>query len=131
MKRIHIISIILILGAIALLISASGDMSTYGNFNDARTSGLKVKIAGQLLKDREMVYHPDENPNQFSFYLADSKGEEQQVVLLAPKPQDFELSEQVVVTGTWQDDRFVASSILLKCPSKYKNEEIFLKGEGF
>ena len=128
MKRIHIISILLIAGAIALLISASGDMSTYSTFSDARKSEKKVKIAGQLAKDKDMIYNPDKDPNHFSFYLSDQAGEVEQVTLLAPKPQDFELSEQVVVTGKWKDDTFVASSVLLKCPSKYKNEEVFLKG---
>ena len=128
MKRIHIISIILILGAVALLISASGDMSTYSTFSDAQRSEKKVKIAGQLAKDKDMVYNPDKDPNHFSFFLSDQDGKVEQVVLLAPKPQDFELSEQVVVTGKWKEDQFVASSVLLKCPSKYKNEEVFLKG---
>ena len=128
MKRIHIISIALIIAAIALLISATGDMSTYSTFSDARESAKAVKIAGQLAKDREMSYNPDIDPNKFTFFLTDQEGDTRQVVLLAPKPQDFELSEQVVVTGKWQDDQLVASSILLKCPSKYKNEEIFLKG---
>ena len=127
MKRIHLISLILIVGAIVLLISASGDMSTYSTFADARSTGQVVKIAGQLAKDKDMVYDPDVDPNHFSFYLEDQEGETREVVLLQPKPQDFELSEQIVVTGTWTDEHFIANSVLLKCPSKYKNEEIFLK----
>lgn len=127
MKRIHIISIVLIVAAVAMLISATGDMSTYSTFAEARKSEKKVKIAGQLAKDKDMIYNPDKDPNHFSFYLSDAEGAVQQVVLLAPKPQDFELSEQVVVTGKWKEDIFVASSVLLKCPSKYKNEEVFLK----
>ena len=128
MKRIHIISALLIAGAVALLISASGDMSTYSTFADARKSDKEVKIAGQLAKDKDMVYNPDKDPNHFSFYLSDQAGEVRQVVLLAPKPQDFELSEQVVAIGEWNEDTFVATSVLMKCPSKYKNEEVFLKG---
>ncbi len=127
MKRIHIISILLITAAVALLISATGDMSTYSSFSDARKSDKKVKIAGQLAKDKDMIYNPDKDPNHFSFYLSDQAGEVQEVVLLAPKPQDFELSEQVVVTGRWKDETFIATSVLLKCPSKYKNEEVFLR----
>lgn len=129
MKRIHLISILLILGAIAMLISASDDMSTYSSFSEARSNGGTVKIAGHLAKDRDMVYHPDADPNLFKFWLVDDTGTEEEVTLLAPKPQDFELSEQIVVTGVWKDDKFEAHSVLLKCPSKYKNEEIFLKDE--
>ena len=129
MKRIHIISIVLIAGAIALLMMASDDLSTYGTFDEARNADNKVKIAGQLAKDKEMYYNPEENPNYFSFFLTDQTGEEQKVVLLGAKPTDFEMSEQVVVTGEWKDENFVASTILLKCPSKYKDEEIYLKEE--
>ena len=127
MKRIHIISIALIAVAVTVLITASADMSTYGSFADARANEQKVKIAGQLAKDREMVYDPETDPNYFSFYLTDQKGEEQKVVLLQAKPTDFEMSEQVVVTGQWRESEFVATDVLLKCPSKYKDEEVFLK----
>ncbi|MDX1479752.1 MAG: cytochrome c maturation protein CcmE [Saprospiraceae bacterium] len=130
MKRIHVISIVLIVAAIAMLISASDDLSTYSSFADARATTKKVKIAGQLAKDREMYYNPEQDPNYFSFYLEDQDGEQRKVILLSAKPQDFEMSEQVVVTGKWKDEDFIASSVLLKCPSKYKNEEIFLKEEG-
>ena len=129
MKRIHILSILLIGAAIALLIMASEDLSTYGTFEEAKGAKGKVKIAGQLAKDRDMYYNPEENPNYFSFYLEDQNGEEQQVVLTQAKPQDFEMSEQVVVTGKWSGEQFVASEVLLKCPSKYKDEEIYLKEE--
>ena len=129
MKRIHVISVVLIGVAITLLIMASDDLSTYGTFDEARAVNGKVKIAGQLAKDKEMLYDPENDPNLFSFYLTDQNGEEQKVVLLSAKPTDFEMSEQIVVTGEWNEDQFVASSVLLKCPSKYKNEEVYLKEE--
>jgi cytochrome c-type biogenesis protein CcmE len=129
MKRIHFISIALIAGAIVLLIMASGDLSTYGTFEEARKARGKVKIAGQLAKDKEMLYNPEEDPNYFSFYLTDQEGEEQRVILRAAKPTDFEMSEQIVVTGRWKNEQFIASDVLLKCPSKYKDEEIYLKEE--
>lgn len=127
MKRIHIISIGLIVVAVSLLVMASDDLSSYGSFSDARSTPKKVKIAGQLAKDKEMYYNPEKDPNYFSFYLTDQRGEEQKVVLLQAKPTDFEMSEQVVVTGKWDENEFVATDVLLKCPSKYKDEEIFLK----
>jgi len=130
MKRSYIIAIVMIAVAIGILISAAGDMSTYGTFTQAETSGQKVKIAGELAKDKEMYYNPEEDPNYFSFFIRDSEGEERKVVLLAAKPQDFELSEQIVVTGKMNDDAtFVATDLLMKCPSKYKDEEIYIKGK--
>jgi cytochrome c-type biogenesis protein CcmE len=130
MKRSYIIAIVMIAVAIGILISAAGDMSTYGTFAQAETSGQKVKIAGELAKDKEMYYNPEEDPNYFSFFIRDADGEERKVVLLAAKPQDFELSEQIVVTGSMNDDAtFVATDLLMKCPSKYKDEEIYIKGK--
>lgn len=129
MKKIHIIAIAMIIAAIAMLMSASGDMSTYATFEDAANSAGKVKIAGQLSKDKEMFYNPSEDPNYFTFFIKDSEGEERKVVLGAAKPQDFELSEQIVVTGKLRGDEFIASDLLMKCPSKYKDEEIYVKSK--
>jgi cytochrome c-type biogenesis protein CcmE len=44
---------------------------------------------------------------------------EKKVIYKSVKPQDFEKSEKVVVIGSMLNDEFVASSLLLKCPSKY------------
>ena len=86
-----------------------------------------MKVAGKLAKDKPMIYDPVKNANDFSFYLEDTKGKEVLVHLMKPKPQDFELSEQVVVTGEMKGNSFVANDILMKCPSKYKDEEIYMK----
>ncbi|HMN91008.1 MAG TPA: cytochrome c maturation protein CcmE [Saprospiraceae bacterium] len=129
MKKIYIVAGLMIVVAIAMLMNAAKDLSTYGSFSEAAHTGEKVKIAGQLSKDKEMYYNPEQDPNYFSFYVKDAKGEERKVVLLASKPQDFELSEQIVVTGRMKGEEFVASDLLMKCPSKYKDEEIYIKSE--
>ncbi|RMF26370.1 MAG: cytochrome c maturation protein CcmE [Bacteroidetes bacterium] len=129
MKKTHFIAVGLIGLAIFLLTRAAEDMSTYATFQDARQTGQKVKIAGQLVKNKEMYYNPEEDPNYFSFYIEDRAGEQHQVVLKAAKPRDFELSEQIVVTGKMQGEVFVATDMLMKCPSKYKNEEIFVRSK--
>lgn len=129
MKKTHIIAIGMIAVAIGLLISLSGDVSTYSSFAKAEASGGVVKIAGQLAKDKEMKYEPQVDPNYFSFHLTDDDGAERKVVLLAAKPQDFEKSEQIVLTGQMKEDTFVATDMLMKCPSKYKDEEIYIKSQ--
>lgn len=129
MKKIYIVAVVMIVVAIGLLTSTAKDVSTYGTFADAARTGEKVKIAGQLSKDKEMIYNPEKDPNHFTFYIKDTKGEEHKVVLLASKPQDFELSEQIVVTGKMKGDEFVATDLLMKCPSKYKDEEVYIKNE--
>ncbi len=129
MKKIHIVGILLIAVSIGLLMSLSGDVATYGNFEQARLSGERVKIAGELMKDKEMNYEPEVDPNYFSFYIKDTNEEQAKVVLLAARPQDFELSEQIVLTGKMKGEEFIATEMLMKCPSKYKDEEIYIKSE--
>ncbi|MGH1435461.1 MAG: cytochrome c maturation protein CcmE [Lewinella sp.] len=127
MKKVYIIAGIMIAVAVSLFVMAQDDLSTYATISQAVETGSRVKIAGQLAKDMEMLYDPVEDPNLFTFYIRDDEGATQKVVLLQPKPQDFELSEQVVLTGRMQEDAFVATDVLMKCPSKYKDEEIYLK----
>ncbi|MBK9213938.1 MAG: cytochrome c maturation protein CcmE [Saprospiraceae bacterium] len=127
MKKVHIISFLIIAIGITVLISAIGDLSKYGDFEYASVTGRKTKVVGELAKDQEIVYDPMKDPNYFSFYIRDENKVLKKVIRRAPKPQDFELSEKIVVTGKLVGDTFEASDILMKCPSKYKNEEIATK----
>lgn len=127
MKKIFIVAFVMIAAAIALLFKSADDLTTYTTFEDARNTGKKVKVVGQLSKDREMVFDPAKDPNYFTFFISDTEGEERKVILYASKPQDFEKSEQIVVTGEMQGDEFLASDLLMKCPSKYKDEEVYIK----
>lgn len=130
MKKIHIIAIVMMLIAAGVLISASGDVSTYATFDVAKETGNRVKISGELVKSKEIVYNPSKDANYFSFYITDDNGLSKQVVMEEAKPQDFEMSESIVVTGVMKEDVFYADDILLKCPSKYKNEELSIRNSG-
>ena len=128
MKLIHIVAIIAIVVGIGVLVSASNDMATYSTFEDAfEHPGQKFKVVGELAKDKEMYYNPEENANYFTFYMKDNEGHEEKVVLRKAKPQDFERSEQIVLTGKVEEGQFIATDMLMKCPSKYKDEEIQMK----
>ncbi|MEM0993869.1 MAG: cytochrome c maturation protein CcmE [Bacteroidota bacterium] len=129
MKKIYIVVFAMIGFAVMLLLTASGDVSTYSSFAEAMNTDRKVKVVGQLSKDKPIEYNPSVDPNYTGFYMKDGNGTERKVSLLMSKPQDFERSEQVVLTGKMQGDEFVATDILMKCPSKYKEEEIFLREE--
>lgn len=129
MKKIHIAAIGILCIALALIFSASQDFSTYASFKDAAASGTEVKIVGELAKEKEIYYDPAEDPNYFSFHVIDKDGVTRKVIMNRAKPQDFEMSEQIVVTGKLSGEDFLASDILLKCPSKYKDEEIYLRSE--
>ena len=56
--------------------------------------------------------------------MTDKEGLSQQVIYKDAKPQDFERSESLVVTGKSKDGVFHADQILMKCPSKYVEDEI-------
>ncbi|MEM1218228.1 MAG: cytochrome c maturation protein CcmE [Bacteroidota bacterium] len=129
MKKTYIVGLVMIIAAISLFTLAGKDMSSYSTFADARESGQKVTVAATLSKDKEMTYDPTVDANFFSLYVKDGEGEERKVILYAAKPQDFERSEQIVLTGTMEGDTFMASDMLMKCPSKYKDEEIYIQGE--
>ncbi len=55
--------------------------------------------------------------------MIDDKGREQKVFYSQPMPSDFTRSEKVVVIGSYVNNDFRASKILLKCPSKYQDEQ--------
>jgi cytochrome c-type biogenesis protein CcmE len=127
MKKSSIIGIIIIAIAIGVIISTYADSSTYGSFSDARESQTELHVVGQLNKQKKLVYNPQEDANYFAFYLLDKQGKECKVVFSGAKPQDFERSEEIVLTGKMVGDEFKASKILMKCPSKYNKDEVEIK----
>lgn len=124
MKKSSILGIVVIAIAIAVIISTYSNTSTYGSFNDAKESKSELHVVGHLNKQKELFYDATKDANYFSFYMKDNKGEECKVVFTGTKPQDFERSEQIVLTGQMQGKEFHASKILMKCPSKYTQDKV-------
>ena len=124
MKTIHIIIILVLVAAIATVITTLTDSSTYSDFKEASAKpGKELHIIGKLNKQKPIEYDALKNANQFSFFMIDDKGVEKKVIYNKTKPQDFEKSEKVVVIGAMKNDQFEATSLLLKCPSKYKADK--------
>ena len=125
MKKLHIIALIFIAIAIAGIAISASNYTSYEGFEKANQHEGKVyKIVGNLDLEGEMVYDPETNPNLFSFYMVDKEGVTQKVIYSDAKPQDFERSESLVVTGESKEGVFYADQILMKCPSKYVEDEI-------
>jgi cytochrome c-type biogenesis protein CcmE len=124
MKKSSIAGILIIALAIGIIISTYADSSTYGSFNDAKESTSELHVVGQLNKEKELFYDPKQDANYFAFYMRDTEGRESKVVFNGSKPQDFERSEQIVLTGKMVGNEFHASKILMKCPSKYTADEV-------
>jgi len=115
MKKTHIIALI----AIAIAIGA------YTNFTEAAAKPNQThQVVGHLSTDKPIEYNPEVDPNSFSFFMKDESGTERKVLCQKEKPSEFERSEQIVLKGRMQGEVFVAHDILLKCPSKYQDEQI-------
>jgi cytochrome c-type biogenesis protein CcmE len=124
MKKSSIVGMIIIAIAIGVIVSTYADSSTYGSFSDAQETQKELHVVGKLIKDKAMVYNPQHDANYFSFYMIDNKGKECKVEFTGTKPQDFERSEQIVLTGQMENGSFQANKILMKCPSKYTQDKI-------
>ena len=132
MKTTHIIGIIVIAVAIVLIMTTAGDASQYLSFNEAKElasegSKTQIHVVGQLPKNNagEIVgIEPSPDMLSFKFQMVDEKGVEQTVYHTNPMPTDFMRSEQVVIIGGYKNEKFIADKILLKCPSKYQEENI-------
>ncbi len=137
MKKTHILGLIIIAIAVVILVSTGTDASTYVDFSVAENMAKegntdKVHVVGKLKKDATgsivgMNYNPALDANYLEFTLVDNKGREQKVVYDAPKPQDMDRSEQVVIIGNMEGQVFKCESILLKCPSKYQDGKVEFK----
>lgn len=124
MKKTHIFILVFVVAAIGVIISLFANTSTYTDFSAAvENPGKEFHVIGKLVKTKPIVYDTKVDANKFTFYMTDQKGAERLVTYNGAKPQDFEKSEQVVVIGKIENNAFLASSLLLKCPSKYNDEK--------
>jgi cytochrome c-type biogenesis protein CcmE len=131
MKKTHIIGLVVIAIAVAILVSTGTEASTYTDFTDAEMRAKdgdvsQVHVVGKLRKSpsgeiQDIIYNPAIDANHLEFTLTDNKGRSQKVVYNAPKPQDLGKAEQIVIIGNMQGQVFKCEKILLKCPSKYQD----------
>jgi cytochrome c-type biogenesis protein CcmE len=123
MKKTHIILLIAVAVVIAGLLTMMKDLSTYDTIASARKKeGRFVHLITRLDKSAPVVYDPVKDPNYLSFHAVDSLGGRTRVVYLNAKPTDFERSERIVMKGRMKGEIFECNEIVLKCPSKYKDD---------
>ncbi len=116
-----LVAIALAIGALLML---SSDFSTYDTINSAKQKqGKFVHLIAKLDKTAPIEYDPANNPNYLSFTAVDSLGGRTKVVYHNTKPTELEQSERVVLKGKMEGDVFECKDILLKCPSKYKDDK--------
>ena len=132
MKNLFPIYLIFLSITIIIVISTFADASTYVSFSDAKSLysvGKKspIHVVGRLIKNEKNqvigIKKSDDNLS-FSFEMIDEEGTIENVFYGEPMPPDFILSDQVVVIGSYNDKFFIAKEILLKCPSKYTEDQV-------
>ena len=124
MKTSHIIILVAIAIAIGGLLMYSVDFSTYDSIGSAKNKqGKYVHLIAKLDKSYPIEYNAIKDPNYLSFYAVDSLGYSTRVIYRNAKPAELEQSERIVLKGKMKGDVFECENILLKCPSKYKDDK--------
>ncbi len=128
MKKTHLVLLVLIAAAIVVLISYTGDLSSYETIGSAKQKeGKFVNLIVKMDKSVAFQYDPVKDPNLLQFNVQDSLGGKIAVVYHNTMPTDMEKSERLVLKGKVQGDHFECSAIVMKCPSKYKDNPNTMK----
>lgn len=123
MKKIHIVLLVFIAAAIAILISFLQTATTYDTVDTAIAKpGKFVHLMARWDKTQPLVYDAIKDPNYLSFTAVDTLGKSVKVIYHNPKPENFEISERLVLKGKYMNGLFDCQSIQTKCPSKYKDD---------
>jgi cytochrome c-type biogenesis protein CcmE len=125
MRKTQLAGLLFVVVATGAIISTVYNADTYADFEQAREHpGREFHIIGALLRDLPIEERLVDQTLLTTFSMVDHQGYQAEVTYFGAKPQDFEKSDQVVLIGRYDGERFVASSLLLKCPSKYNPESL-------
>jgi len=128
MKKTHIVILVFIAAAIAVLVSYTGNLTTYETVASARQKeGKFVRLIAKVDKSQPVEYDAAKDPNYMSFTAIDTLGNTTRVIFRNSKPPDFEKSERLVLNGKMQNGQFECKDMLMKCPSKYKDDPNVMK----
>lgn len=123
MKKIHIVLLVMIAGAIAVLITFLKTASTYDTIDTAMAKpGKFVHLMARLDKSQPVEYDAIKNPNYLTFTAVDTMGKSVKVIYHNAKPDNLEISERLVLKGKYENGYFNCKDIQTKCPSKYKDD---------
>ena len=123
MKRAYWAGAILILGFLGLgLTTFTKSMTPYVSFTEAKASRRTVQVMGALQKGSTKY---DQERKTLNFTLVDPKTQDVIPVSYTDvKPANFEDAISIVAIGRYENEKFAAEKLLVKCPSKYQGEEI-------
>lgn len=123
MKKAYWAGAVLIAGFLALGLSTfSKSLNAYVTLTEARTTDRTVQVMGALEKGTSTY---DTATKTLLFNLVDQKTHETLPIAYQDvKPANFEDAISIVAIGRFQNGRFEAEKLLVKCPSKYQGEEV-------
>jgi hypothetical protein len=128
MKKTHIIILVFIAAAIAVLVSYTGNLTTYETIASAQQKeGKFVRLIAKVDKRFPVEYDAAKDPNYTVFTVIDTLGNTAKVIFRNSKPPDFEKSERLVLNGKMQNGQFECKDMQMKCPSKYKDDPSVMK----
>ncbi len=123
MKSTHIIILIIILIALGIILTTVFNTKTYSSFNDAKTnSDVEHSVMGTPVISGNIDSLRNIFP--FTFKMFDNNNDTMQIVYEGSMPRDFEKLKQIIIIGKVENNIFVASELVLKCPSKYTEEKV-------
>lgn len=121
MKAKYVIGTLVISGAVVLgALSFQGTVTPYVDFNEARASGRRCQVMGDIEHARTSY---NTATQELVFTLVSASGERLEVAYGGIMPGNFEQATQVVAKGVYSGQRFKADELLVKCPSKYQESE--------
>lgn len=117
-KRTIVVIVIVVAFGIFMSSSLFRSCSPHVGFESAK-SGQRVQVFGEIVQD-DIVF--DSAELSLSFSLKNDQGEILPVVYKGVVPSNFEYADQATCAGVYEDDKFQAEQLFLKCPSKYEGE---------
>jgi len=120
MKVKYIVGAVIILTFIIWAgVSFNKTLTPYVSISEAKVSDSDVQVKGKRLDNGKF----DVTANVFIFTMVDEQGERIEVVYSGAKPGNFEQATEVVCVGRYEKGKFYARELLVKCPSKYMEEQ--------
>ena len=119
MKAKYIVGTIIIVAFIIWAgISFNKTLTPYVSLADAKKTQSIVQVKGKRIDNGRF----DMDKKLFLFTMEDDLGEQIEVIYDGSKPGNFEQATEVVCVGRYQNGKFYAKELLVKCPSKYLEE---------
>ena len=123
MSRLNIVVILMVavlLGTLFSVFTANSESVVFARA--FAEPGIEFKVSGTLDTDHPVLYDPMVEVAETRFHMRDKDGALQEVILRKAKPTGLEQSESIDLYGKVVDGQFIATEMLMKCPSKYNEE---------